>query len=219
MRFLTVILCLLFSNGLSAQQLEFSTGLVRNHFYRFNDNIPGKNARFQPAWGYSLGVGLRDVLLEGKKIDLYLRYENIRGDFLVQSNGRGGGISVSGSSRKSTLGLDVLPLHFIFNRSLRIGVGIESRFLLDEFTTQQRHARLGASSSQQNRHSDEERLSAPVTFGFILRAEQRIVQTDRLFLKSYLRGGLGLGKEFVDLPLFFGSARAEIGFFLGLTVG
>ncbi len=135
---LKIIICFLlsiFSLNLNAQCIEFSGGVNRNSFYDYQKNEGHFKAIYTSDFGYSIGVGVNDILQKSIPLKFGIRLDNYKGKFYTTDGGLGGASTTEANVEKNTIGIELYPLNIkIFNK-IRLNFGVEFSVLLNETTT------------------------------------------------------------------------------------
>ena len=123
--------------NLKGQSVGLFGGINRSSYYDFNQNDYGGHNRtsFYGAYGYSLGICIKDILIDSVPYRFDLSLNNYNGKINSTSGGMGGSTTTDAQINKCVIGIGIYPVNIKFHKKLKIGIGCALNYLLNDKTT------------------------------------------------------------------------------------
>ncbi|HKK62384.1 MAG TPA: hypothetical protein VJ951_07485 [Bacteroidales bacterium] len=197
-----ILLLVLASSGLYAQNIELSGGILRNSFYdREDQNTPHYASEYSPHDGVDILLGIDNVRFDWYSMRFTLGYLEYGGKFKIEEGGLGGSISKSGTVVKSALALGVYFLNLKFFNRVDFNLGTHYSFLLSQSdnVTSSGWQLIGPGEVETWENEEVELESKQMVWGFSARLAYDIYLNDYIAISPQVRGYLGAKREFEDI--------------------
>ncbi|WP_462282103.1 hypothetical protein [Salinivirga cyanobacteriivorans] len=197
-----ILLLVLASSGLYAQNIELSGGILRNSFYdREDQNTPHYASEYSPNDGVDILLGIDNVRFDWYSMRFTLGYLEYGGKFKIEEGGLGGSISKSGTVVKSALALGVYFLNLKFFNRVDFNLGTHYSFLLSQSdnVTSSGWQLIVPGEVETWENEEVELESKQMVWGFSARLAYDIYLNDYIAISPQVRGYLGAKREFEDI--------------------
>ena len=132
MRLLFAILVLVCIKPVFGQRLELYGGINKNVFHDKKDVNSHYLSTYDPGVGFSAGMGIDSILVDGWSIRFTLHFDQFKGDLYASNGALGGGYYTTASVEKSTLSIGFFPLNFRIFQRMDLNLGFLASVLLNE---------------------------------------------------------------------------------------
>ncbi|NOR87648.1 MAG: hypothetical protein GQ527_08575 [Bacteroidales bacterium] len=139
-----------------AQEIEFSGGLILNHYYEFVDENPHYSSEYEKGLGYSIGFSGQNIFDDSPyPMKFGLEFQYYTGSANIRSSGLGSGGSSIVDIKNSSLGLNLFPfcLKPVKNFSLNLGVSFD--FILNQVIEGERYSWLMGSANTKTEFTEK----------------------------------------------------------------
>lgn len=138
---ISIILMASFIINVSAQKIEFSSGLVLNHFYDLVDDDPHYSSEYENGLGYAIGFSAKDIFKDNSyPLKMGLKFQYFTGSANIKSGGLGGGNSGKVKLKNSSIGFEIFPLCLSPFKSFHFNTGVSIDFLVNQLIEGKRYS-------------------------------------------------------------------------------
>lgn len=211
MRTISLLCFAFFTFSAAAQSISLIGGVNHNRFFDLEYDGGHSSSSYDSGQGISMQLAMDDIALEWLPLRFTLGYDSYAGDLVVRSGGQGGSYTTEATVNKSILSLGVYPLNLKFWNSLRLNVGFEFGWLLNEYFEGEQYGWV--MNSDRYRYTIQDKyaqFSASKNYGIKSRIAYDIPLSESWFLSPQYAFYYGLSAEFEQFPTGTRSMRHSI---------
>lgn len=198
MRTKIILLLVLASSGLFAQNIELSAGILPNSFYdREDQSTPHYSSEYTPHEGVDIVLGIDNVRFDWYPMRFTVGYLNYGGGFYIEDGGLGGSTAKKGTVEKSALALGLYFLNLKFFNRVDFNLGTHYSFLLNQSGNVSSSGWVLVEPGEVNTWEGEEveLESKQMVWGFSARLAYDFYLNDYIAISPQIRGYLGAESE------------------------
>jgi hypothetical protein len=199
-----LVLLVLFTTPVSAQQLGIFAGYCNNHYFDLQEENSHQSTEYSPGNGATVGFSIGKINLidpirsDTNQLKFVLSFTGYSGQLSSTDGGLGGSSSMTLKTEKYIVALGFYPLNIRLYRELYLGFGCEFNYLLAHHDEGEKSSwnMNGVDTTINLKDSD---LHHPLNFGINFSLDYNVGIGKQYYLVPSYVFYIGMGKEFKDV--------------------
>ena len=191
-----IITILFISHFLHGQIIQFQAGPNLNNFFDYTKGDRTISSEYTLKWGYHVGIGIEQLKLGKFNFNLLLSYDQYHGDIFSSYSSLGSSSSTTANLKRQMISLATYPLNFHLKKKVKIQVGPEFSFIINNQLEGSRYFRSILPESSTTELGDSEGLGNDIRFAINLGISYDIPINENISILPKYNFNFGLTKEY-----------------------
>lgn len=201
MRFIFLIILLIFSNNLICQQLEFFGGVNNNVFHDYRKNEGHYKSSYESDYGFSVGVGLDSIKINSLKLRFILQFDKYKGKLEASDGGLGGSYTTFANIDKSIISLVFFPVNIKIIRKIDLNFGaVFSKLIYETYEGTNSGWQINKPNWSYKIEDKFNRYNSSLYFGLQARVAYDFLLSNSIAITPQYLHYFGITNEFIEFP-------------------